>query len=368
MSINFCSAGTSTSAVASNDPAANVTLCSTSATPFTAPSRPSYKCDNCGNVMRLTGDDPTAKPTESCSSARDSPSSQSRSSSDDTSSAREPSSDRPTKWDAASSSRGTSSFSCQLRNMNDTFDTSLELYGDGPTKNAPVSSSAMPTLLPPSSIKSSGTSTGLTQGGSHAKLCEFDWGPGEDEQLLPDLIIVRQSNSVPASDLDAISGRRIVSPAHFIQAIRDLEKIDCCGKGGRFVYKSEKRVGLWSEFKFFCDKCDQVKTITTDPVSEPTPLKDKTKLGVNDCAVWGFASIGSGHANLVETLSILGIPTMSKGAYSRREESLGQVNIKFFTLKLFFHRIWWLSELRKHDSGIGEELHSISTFYFFNYS
>ncbi|KAH7948414.1 hypothetical protein HPB52_021981 [Rhipicephalus sanguineus] len=86
--------------------------------------------------------------------------------------------------------------------------------------------------------------------------------------------------------------------------------------------QTERRVGFWSEYTFKCNGCAENRKVTTDPVAEPTPLTDKTALGVNDAAVWGFMSIGSGHSHLEEAMSVMEIPTMSKGAFLRREESI----------------------------------------------
>ncbi|CAN7985916.1 unnamed protein product [Ixodes hexagonus] len=184
--------------------------------------------------------------------------------------------------------------------------------------SASVTSSPPPPLL----VDNCSTSPGFIQGEPSVESCGSEWGADEE---LPDLIIVDASVPAPASETATISGRMIISPAHFIQAIRDLDRHDCSSSvAGKFVYKSERQVGLWSEFKFSCDECHQVKTVTTDPIVEPTPLKDKSELGVNDSAVWAFTSIGSGYANLDEVLSVLEIPSMSKGAYCRREESLGK--------------------------------------------
>lgn len=153
------------------------------------------------------------------------------------------------------------------------------------------------------------------------------------EEDLPDLNI--ESSSPPLqSEKENISGRRIVDISHFIHSIRELDRHECPHpEAGRFVYKCERVVGLWSEFTFACEKCHQVRTVTTDPIREPTPLQGKKELGINDSTVWGFMSIGGGHANLEEVLSGMGIPPMSKGAFCRREESLGMVII--FMLDIF---------------------------------
>lgn len=194
----------------------------------------------------------------------------------------------------------------------------------GPVLESAVSSASVTSSPPPPLlVDNCSTSPGFIQGEPAVESCGSEW---EADEELPDLIFVDASVPAPAPETATILGRRIISPAHFIQAIRDLDRHDCSSSvAGKFVYKSERQVGLWSEFKFSCDECHQVKTVTTDPIVEPTPLKDKSELGVNDSAVWAFTSIGSGYANLDEVLSVLEIPSMSKGAYCRREESLGKV-------------------------------------------
>ncbi|CAN7947580.1 unnamed protein product [Ixodes pacificus] len=184
--------------------------------------------------------------------------------------------------------------------------------------DASVTSSPSHPLL----VDNSGTSPGFIQGGPAVESCGSEWGPDEE---LPDHIIVDASVPALAPETATISGRRIISPARFIQTIRDLDRHDCSSSvAGKFVYKCERQVGLWSEFKFSCNEGHEVKTVTTEPIVESTSLKDKTKLGVNDSAVWGFTSIGSGYANLDEMLSVLGIPSISKGAYCRLEESFSK--------------------------------------------
>lgn len=123
-----------------------------------------------------------------------------------------------------------------------------------------------------------------------------------------------------------ITGRRVVSLAHFVNAVRSLDDHSCPKLTGRFALVKERRVGLWSELTFTCSECQEIRKLTTDPVTEPTSLTDKANVGVNDAAVWAFMSIGSGHSQFEEAMAVMEIPAMSKGAFLRREESLGKVN------------------------------------------
>ncbi|KAL1485520.1 hypothetical protein MTO96_047301, partial [Rhipicephalus appendiculatus] len=142
------------------------------------------------------------------------------------------------------------------------------------------------------------------------------------DEHLPDLCITSASNEIP-SECTTISGRRLVSVIHFINAIQELGNHRCTSPhGGCFELQAERRVGFWSEYTFKCNGCAGKRKVTTDPIAEPTPLTEKTALGVNDAAVWGFMSIGSGHSHLEEAMSVMEIPTMSKGSFLRREESI----------------------------------------------
>ncbi|KAH7942387.1 hypothetical protein HPB49_023753 [Dermacentor silvarum] len=146
---------------------------------------------------------------------------------------------------------------------------------------------------------------------------------GIDEEPLPDLCIESTFASTQPEEPN-ISGRRIVSLGHFVDAVRSLDNHVCPKSTGRFVFVKERKVGLWSELMFSCNECGERKKLTTDPVPEPTSLTDKTILGINDAAVWAFMSIGSGHSQFEEAMSIMEVPAMSKAAFLRREESLGK--------------------------------------------
>ena len=46
---------------------------------------------------------------------------------------------------------------------------------------------------------------------------------------------------------------------------------------------------------------------------------------LNLVAVWGQMSSGSGHNHLQDTMSVLGVPVMSKVAFIQTERGIGQV-------------------------------------------
>ncbi|KAH8033142.1 hypothetical protein HPB51_007872 [Rhipicephalus microplus] len=142
------------------------------------------------------------------------------------------------------------------------------------------------------------------------------------EESLPGLSLETSVTTQPEEPI--ITGRRVVSLAHFVNAVRSLDDHSCPKLTERFALVKERRVGLWSELTFICSECQEIRKLTTDPVTEPTSLTDKANVGVNDAAVWAFMSIGSGHSQFEEAMAVMEIPAMSKGAFLRREESLGK--------------------------------------------
>ncbi|KAH9372995.1 hypothetical protein HPB48_018976 [Haemaphysalis longicornis] len=160
---------------------------------------------------------------------------------------------------------------------------------------------------------------------SHEAMADYWDGLGIQE-LLPELSFERDV-SVPTAQNGGVCGRRVVSVGHFMKAAQELGEHRCpFPGGGHFEFEEERRIGLWSEFKFQCSGCHEVTKVTTDPVAEPTPLAEKAALGVNDATVWAFTSIGSGHSHLEEALSVMEIPVMCKKTFLRREEALGKAS------------------------------------------
>ena len=44
----------------------------------------------------------------------------------------------------------------------------------------------------------------------------------------------------------------------------------------------------------------------------------------NIAAVWGQMATGGGHSQLKETMSVLGVPVMTKSAFVHSERSIGE--------------------------------------------
>ncbi|KAH7945576.1 hypothetical protein HPB49_013135 [Dermacentor silvarum] len=166
-------------------------------------------------------------------------------------------------------------------------------------------------LDPTTSSNTADLPSELTAGVCDEVAAEYCDGLGVDEHL-PDLCFTNEISSQCTN----ISGRRVVSVVNFIKAIQELNNHRCVSPhGGCFELQAERRVGFWSEYTFKCNGCGENKKVTTDPIAKPAPLTEKTALGVNDAAVRGFMSIGSGHSDLEEAMSVMEIPSMSKESF-----------------------------------------------------
>ena len=84
----------------------------------------------------------------------------------------------------------------------------------------------------------------------------------------------------------------------------------------------ETRHGLASILYTECTKCGhKLQLETSEKVSGP---RNSYQWENNLAVVWGQMVSGGGHANLQETMSVLGIPVMTKKSFIQAERSIGQ--------------------------------------------
>ena len=81
----------------------------------------------------------------------------------------------------------------------------------------------------------------------------------------------------------------------------------------------ETRNGLASILKGHCEKCDH--TITLKKVKGP---RGYSRWECNLAAVWGQMSTGQGHSQLEESMSVLGVPVMTKASFISTEREIGE--------------------------------------------
>ena len=84
----------------------------------------------------------------------------------------------------------------------------------------------------------------------------------------------------------------------------------------------ETRNGLASILKGHCEKCDHTITLqTSKKVKGPCGY---SRWECNLAAVWGQMSTGQGHSQLEESMSVLGVPVMTKASFISTEREIGE--------------------------------------------
>ena len=87
--------------------------------------------------------------------------------------------------------------------------------------------------------------------------------------------------------------------------------------GGMVKLFGEQRNGLASILKSCCTACgDRIHLETSPKVKGPNDYK---RWECNLAAVWGQMATGGGHNHLQETMSVLGVPVMSKVSFVQTE-------------------------------------------------
>ena len=108
--------------------------------------------------------------------------------------------------------------------------------------------------------------------------------------------------------------------------------------GGAFTLAGETREGLASILAGKCSVCKHTISLETSPkVKGP---KQYRRWECNLAAVWGQMVIGGGHSHLEESMSVLGVPVMTKKSLINTERDIG---------------CWWKEMLEKSMIEAGEE-------------
>ncbi|XP_039296667.1 uncharacterized protein LOC120354188 isoform X2 [Nilaparvata lugens] len=144
----------------------------------------------------------------------------------------------------------------------------------------------------------------------------------------PDLI-VEPDGRPPKDDFNIISGRFIVDGKHIVQELRSLDyhRYECeKSDNGYMTLVSSTSKSLEWTMKFKCPHCQKCKVITSDPRPEVAPQEcPSLQMTLIDEAVWGFASIGSGHRNMEEVLTTMNVLPPNEKTFKKTEERLGKV-------------------------------------------
>ena len=144
--------------------------------------------------------------------------------------------------------------------------------------------------------------------------------------------------NVHASKCDgSITGSRIIN-MHRLQQYIDELNVLASKCDGSVVLKGEVREGLASIISTRCSTCSHTITLmTSDKVKGP---RGYSSWECNLAAMWGQMMTGGGHSQLKETMSVLGVPVMTKSTFIQSERSTGE---------------WWRKELEQLMLEAGRE-------------
>ena len=100
----------------------------------------------------------------------------------------------------------------------------------------------------------------------------------------------------------------------------DLTKHSSSCEGSINLHE-EARSGLASTLTGHCSTCDQtIRLETSKKVKGP---RGYMRYESNLAAVWGQMATGTGHSQLEESTSVLGVPVMTKASYIQTERDVG---------------------------------------------
>ena len=146
---------------------------------------------------------------------------------------------------------------------------------------------------------------------------------------------LRDTSSISTSI--QITGSRIIN-MHRLQQYIDELNVHASKCNGSVVLKGEVREGLASIISTRCSTCSHTITLmTSDKVKGP---RGYSSWECNLAAVWGQMMTGGGHSRLKETMSVLGVPVMTKSTFIQSERSTGE---------------WWHKELEQLMLEAGRE-------------
>ena len=104
--------------------------------------------------------------------------------------------------------------------------------------------------------------------------------------------------------------------------------------GGAIILKGDGLASILST----CSKCgDVIQLETSDKVQGPRGYR---RWECNLAAVWGEMSTGGGHTQLQETMSVLGVPVVTKKSFIRTKKDIGE---------------WWRMRLNESMIEAGKE-------------
>ncbi len=147
----------------------------------------------------------------------------------------------------------------------------------------------------------------------------------------------KKRTTFPAQKDYDIQGSRIINLHRFQEYINELNT-HCAQCDGSVSLSGEVRDGLASILSSCCSTCGHSITLkTSDKVKGPHGYQ---RWECNLAAVWGQMTTGGGCSQLEETMSIVGVPVMSKASFIQTERDIGE---------------WWRTQLSESMIDAGKE-------------
>ena len=135
----------------------------------------------------------------------------------------------------------------------------------------------------------------------------------------------------------SLNGSRIINLQKLQWYMHELNRHAACCVGA-VVLTGETREGLASILSSHCSKCGH--TIILETANKVKGPSGYSQWECNLAAVWGQMATGGGHSRLQETMSILGVPVLTKSAFIHSERGIGE---------------WWRKELEASMAEAGRE-------------
>ena len=145
------------------------------------------------------------------------------------------------------------------------------------------------------------------------------------------------SSTTDSSPTDTIASCRIINIQKLQQYIGQLtpHTTKC---GGSVVISGESRDGLASILSTKCSVCGH--TIALETAQKVIGPDGYRRWECNLAAVRGQMATGGGHSQLEETMSVLGVPVMSKNSFTQTQHGIGE---------------WWRLQLAETMTAAGKE-------------
>ena len=141
------------------------------------------------------------------------------------------------------------------------------------------------------------------------------------KRSLPPCLVKKKKNEKPSNVPLEGNSSRIINLDKLCEYTEQLNAHSShCNGSVRLV--GETRNGLASILKGQCEKCNH--TITFQTSKKVKGPRGYSRWECNLAAVWGQMSTGQGHSQLEESMSVLGVPVMTKASFISTEKDIGE--------------------------------------------